>query len=157
MGETSVTRRAGFTLIEMVFVLMIMAIGLAIVGPLIDSGVDSREVRRAARQIASTMHHLRGEAVATGRPTALRIDQHENTIETVGGGRWAELTHRARIELVTGAIPAGEDIWDIRFFPNGSNTGGAVVLANSGDRTRNRLLVSLDPLLGVVRVGDAPL
>jgi general secretion pathway protein H len=149
--------RRGFTLLEMILVLMIMAIGLAIVGPMIDSGVDSREVRRAARQIASTMHYLRGEAVATGRPTALRIDQLENTIETVGGGRWAALTERAVIESVAGAIPAGDEIWDIRFFPNGSNTGGVVVLANSRDRTRNRLLVNLDPLLGVVRVGDAPL
>lgn len=150
-------RRAGFTLLELIFVLMIMAIGMAIVGPMLDGGIDSREVRRAARQLASTMHHLRGEAVATGRPTALRIDQHENTIETVGGGRWAVLSERAEIESVSGAIPAGDDVWDIRFFPNGSNTGGQIVLANRRDRTRNRLQVSLDPLLGVINVGDAPL
>ena len=150
-------RRAGFTLLEMMLVLMIMAIAMAIVGPLIDGGIDSREVRRAAREIASTMHHLRGEAVATGHPTEMRIDQHENTIETVGGGRWKGLTERAVIESVSGAIPAGEDIWNIRFFPNGSNTGAAIVLCNSRDRTRNRLFVNLDPLLGVVRVGDAPL
>jgi general secretion pathway protein H len=143
--------------LELVLVLLIMAVGMALVGPLIDSGLDSREVRRAARQIASTMHHLRGEAVATGHPTAMRIDQHENSIETVGGGRWAVLTERAVIESVEGAIPAGDEIWDVRFFPNGSTTGAQVVLANRGDRTRNRLLVSLDPLLGSVRVGDAPL
>jgi general secretion pathway protein H len=152
-----VTSRRGFTLIELVFVLMIMAIGMAIVGPMIDGGLDSREVRRAARQIASTMNHLRGEAVASGHPTAMRIDQGENSIETVGGGRWAILTERAVIEAVRGAIPAGDDVWDIRFFPNGSTTGGEVVVANAGDRTRNRLLVHLDPLLGSVRVGDAPL
>lgn len=151
------TSRRGFTLIELIFVLMIMAIGMAIVGPMIDGGLDSREVRRAARQIASTMNHLRGEAVATGHPTAMRIDQHENSIETVGGGRWAILTERAVIEAVRAAIPAGEDVWDIRFFPNGSTTGGEVVVVNANDRTRNRLLVRLDPLLGSVQVGDAPL
>jgi general secretion pathway protein H len=149
--------RAGFTLLELVLVLMIMAVAMAIISPALEGGFDSREVRRAARQLASTMHHLRGEAVATGKPTALRIDQHENAIETVGGGRWAALTDRAVIESVAGAIPAGEDVWDIRFFPNGSNTGGEVVLANSGDRTRNRLRIRLDPLLGVIDVGDAPL
>jgi general secretion pathway protein H len=152
-----VSRRAGFTLLELTLVLLIMAIAMAIVGPAIEGGFDSREVRRAARQIASTMHHLRGEAVATGHPTAMRIDQRENTIETVGGGRWAALTDRAVIESVSGAIPSGDDVWDIRFFPNGSNTGATVVLANSRDRTRNRLLVSLDPLLGTINVGDAPL
>lgn len=136
---------------------MIMALGMAIVGPLIEGGLDSREVRRAARQIVSTMNHLRGEAVATGHPTAMRIHQHENSIETVGGGRWAVLTERATIESVQGALPAGDEIWDVRFYPNGSTTGAEIVLANRGDRTRNRLLVSLDPLLGSVRVGDAPL
>ena len=151
------SRRAGFTLLELTLVLMIMAIAMVIVGPALEGGFDSREVRRAARQIAATMHHLRGEAVATGHPTAMRIDQHENTIETVGGGRWAVLTERAVIESVSGAIPAGDDIWDIRFFPNGSNTGAALVLASSRDRTRNRLLVNLDPLLGTINVGDAPL
>ena len=34
--------------------------------PMIEGGFDSREVRRAARQIASTMHYCRGEAVAPG-------------------------------------------------------------------------------------------
>ena len=149
--------RAGFTLLELILVLMIMAISMAIVSPTLEGGFDSREVRRAARQIASTMHHLRGEAVATGHPTAMRIDQPKNSIETVGGGRWAVLTDRAVIESVNGAIPAGEDVWDVRFFPNGSNTGAAIVLANSRDRTRNRLLVRLDPLLGVINVEDAPL
>ncbi|HWP65510.1 MAG TPA: GspH/FimT family pseudopilin [Candidatus Limnocylindria bacterium] len=151
------SRRAGFTLLELTLVLMIMAIAIALVGPAIEGGFDSREVRRAARQIASTMHHLRGEAVATGHPTAMRIDQHENTIETVGGGRWAVLTDRAVIEAVSGAIRVGDEVWDIRFYPNGANTGAQVVLANSRDRTRNRLLVTLDPLLGTITVGDAPL
>jgi general secretion pathway protein H len=151
-----VRRRDGFTLIELMFVVAIMAMALAVVGPMIDGGIDSREVRRAARQIVGTMNHLRGEAVATGRPTALRIDQRENTIETLGGGRWAALTERAVIESVVGGIPAGDEIWDVRFFPNGSTTGAALVLANSQDRSRNRLLVRLDPLLGSVHVGDAP-
>lgn len=150
-------RPPGFTLIELVFVIMIMAIAMAIVGPMLDGGIDSREVRRAARQIASTMHYLRGEAVAKGRPTSMRIDQRENTIETVGGGRWAELTERAVIESVAGAVQAGDEVWDIRFFPNGSTTGAQVVLSNRRDHTRNRLMLTLDPLLGSVRVEDAPL
>lgn len=154
---TAVRRRAGFTLIEMVFVVMVMAIAIAVVGPMIDGGINSREVRRAARQIASTMHHLRGQAVETGHPTAMRIDQHENTIETVGGGRWAALTERAAIESVKGAIPAGDEVWDIRFFPNGSTTGAEVVVVSSQDHTQHRWSLTLDPLLGTIHFHEAPL
>jgi general secretion pathway protein H len=152
-----VVRRAGFTLLELVLVLMIMAIGMAFAVPAIEGGLTYREVNRAARQLVSVMHHLRGEAVSTGHPTMLRIDQHENTIETVGGGRWAALSQRAVIEAVRGAIPAGEETWDIRFFPNGSNTGGEIVLASRDDRTRSRFLLTLDPLVGSVAIGEAPL
>jgi hypothetical protein len=102
------------------------------------------------------MNHLRTESVSLGKPVAMQIDVEENTIETAGGGRWAALTDRAIIESV-----AAEEVetgrYEIRFFPNGSNTGAAVVLASREDRTRNRLRVDLDPLIGSVRVGDAPL
>lgn len=146
----------GFTLIEMTVVIAVIAIAMGVVVPMIDAGITAREVRRAARQIAATMHHLRTEAVSQGAPVAMQIDVDQNSIETVGGGRWAVLTERAVIEDV-----AAEEVergrFRIRFFPNGSNTGAAVVLASRDDRTRNRLRVDLDPLLGSIRVGDAPL
>ena len=150
-------RRAGFTLLEMMFVMAIMAIGTALVLPSIEGGLTSREVNRAARRLVAIMHHLRGEAVATGHPTLLRINQYDNTIETVGGGRWDAFSERAVIESVRGASPAGEGIWDIQFFPNGSNSGAAIVLANRADHTRNRFLVTLDPLVGTVDISEAPL
>jgi general secretion pathway protein H len=149
-------RRRGFTLIEMTMVIAIIAIAMGVVVPMIDAGVTSREVRRAARQIASTMHHLRTESVSLGKATAMQIDVEQNSIETVGGGRWAALTDRAVIESVA-AQQVDTGRYEIRFFPNGSNTGAAVVLASRADRTRNRLRVDLDPLVGTVRVGDAPL
>lgn len=137
-------------------VIAIIAIAMGVVVPMIDAGVTSREVRRAARQIASTMNHLRTESVSLGKPTAMQIDVEQNSIETVGGGRWAALTDRAIIESVA-AQEVDTGRYEIRFFPNGSNTGAVVVLASRADRTRNRLRVDLDPLIGTVRVGDAPL
>jgi len=151
-------RPRGFTLIEMTVVMLIIGISMALVVPMVNGGITSREVRRAARQIASTMLHLRSEAVSLGRPTAMRIDIPENTVETVGGGRWAVLTDRAVIEDVGGgARLVGDEQFEIRFYPNGSTSGGDVVLASRQDRTRNRLHIHLDRLIGAVRVGDAPL
>mgnify|MGYP001825026874 CR=1 FL=1 len=148
--------RRGFTLIELVVVLVIMSIAAAVVMPMLDAGMTSREVRRAARQIASTLHHLRNEAPAPATPTAMQHDHDENTIETAGAGRWAVLTERAIIESVTAPeIETGR--FEVRFFPNGSTTGAAVVLASRDDRTRNRLRIHIDPLIGSIQVGDAPL
>jgi general secretion pathway protein H len=146
--------RAGFTLMEMTAVLIIIALGTAIAVPMIEGGFDSREVRRAARQIAATMHYCRGEAVARGRPQELVVDLNRNSIHAVNDERWAVLTDRAVIEKVRGGNDLGQGVVQILFFPNGSTSGAEVVLASRRDRFQNRLRVSLDPLLGTVRVTD---
>jgi len=145
----------GFTLLEITLVLFIIAIGSAIAVPMVGAGLDAREVRRAARQIASTMHFCRTEAMAEGAPQALVIDARRNRLHTTGWGRWAVLTDRAIIEQIEGGRVIGDDVVQVLFFPNGSTSGARVVLARRSDRTKNRLAVYLDPLLGTVRVGDA--
>jgi general secretion pathway protein H len=150
-------RQRGFTFIEMSVVLIIIAIGTMLVVPMIEGGFDSREVRRAARQIASTMHYCRGEAVSLGAPQALVIDPLKNSIYTSDWGRWAKLTDRAIIERVDGGQGVGGGSVQILFFPNGSTSGADVVLASRRDRTQTRLMVHLDSLVGTVKVGDAKL
>jgi len=148
-------RESGFTLLEAVVVLIIIALGSALVVPMVEGGLEAREVRRAARQIASTMHYCRGEAVALGQPQELVIDALENSIHTTAWGRWAVLTDRAVIEDVRGGQALGDGVVQVLFFPNGSTSGAEVILAGRYDRTEHRLRVALDPLLGTVQVGDA--
>src|SRR5207249_2972516 len=123
-----------------------VAIGSALVVPMVEGGYEAREVRRAARQIASTMHYCRGEAVALGQPQELVIDALENSIHTTGWGRWAVLTDRAVIEDVQGGQAFGDGVVQILFFPNGSTSGaraldgppGVLVSRSSRSRSRSR-------------------
>ena len=43
----------------------------------------------------------------------------------------------------------------VLFYPNGSTSGADVVVASRRDRGRDRLRITLDPLVGTVRVEDA--
>ena len=147
--------RRGFTLIEMTVVLLIIAIGMTLAVPLIEGGFDSREVRRAARQIAATMVHCRVEAVSKAEPQGLVINAERNMISTSDWGRWAVLTDRAIIEKVDGGSPLGDGAVQVLFYPNGSTSGADVVVASRRDRGRDRLRITLDPLVGTVRVQDA--
>jgi general secretion pathway protein H len=147
--------RRGFTLIEMTVVLLIIAIGMTLAVPLIEGGFDSREVRRAARQIAATMVHCRVEAVSKAEPQGLVINAERNMIATSDWGRWAVLTDRAIIEKVDGGSPLGDGAVQVLFYPNGSTSGADVVVASRRDRGRDRLRITLDPLVGTVRVQDA--
>jgi general secretion pathway protein H len=148
-------RSAGYTLLELMVVLVIVALGSMLVVPMVEGGWEAREVRRAARQIASTMHYCRGEAVARGQPQELVIDAVENSIHTTGWDRWAVLTDRAVIEDVRGGQAFGDGVVQILFFPNGSTSGAEVIVAGRQNRREHRLSVALDPLLGTVHVGDA--
>ena len=147
--------RRGFTLIEMTVVLLIIAIGMTLAVPLIEGGFDSREVRRAARQIAATMVHCRVEAVSKAEPQGLVINAERNMISTSDWGRWAVLTDRAIIEKVDGGSPLGDGAVQVLFYPNGSTSGADVIVASRRDRGRDRLRITLDPLVGTVRVQDA--
>ena len=148
-------RSAGYTLLELMVVLVIVALGSMLVVPMVEGGWEAREVRRAARQIASTMHYCRGEAVALGQPQELVIDAVENSIHTTGWDRWAVLTDRAVIEDVRGGQAFGDGVVQILFYPNGSTSGAEVIVAGRQNRRELRLSVALDPLLGTVHVGDA--
>jgi Tfp pilus assembly protein FimT len=139
----------------MTVVLLIIALGTALVVPLIEGGFTSREVRRAAREIAATFHHCRGEAVARGEPQQVMLDPLRNAIYATDFTHWAVLTDRAVIERVEGGMAVPSGAVRIACFPNGSTSGAAVLLASRRDHTRNRLWVRLDPLVGTVRVEDA--
>ena len=145
----------GFTFIEIMVVVAIVGVGAMLTIPALDAGFDSREVRRAVRQIAATMHHLRGEAVATGRVRRLRISPAENGIETDDRRRWIVLTDRALIERVDGGFAAADGTVEILFYANGATSGAEVVVVSRRDRANNRLKLVLDPLVGGVRVEDA--
>jgi general secretion pathway protein H len=157
-GRVERPSRAGFTFVEMTVVLLIISLSAVLAVPMIEGGLNSREVRRAARQIAATMKHCRGEAVSKGEVQALVIDPRRNSIHVSDRSRWAILTDRAIIERVDGGQDATEEnagAVQILFFPNGSTSGADVILASRRDRSRNRLQIHLDPLVGTVRVGDA--
>src|SRR2546429_6362225 len=107
----------------MMVVLVIVAIGSALVVPMVEGGYEAREVRRAARQIASTMHYCRGEAVALGQPQELVIDAIENSIHTTGWGRWAVPPDRAAIQDVRGWQAFRGWVGQIVFIPHRVTNG----------------------------------
>jgi general secretion pathway protein H len=127
---TSPTERdaadAGFTLIEMIVVLVILAVmaGLVVArGPMHSATLD---LRVAAENVARAMRAAQARAIATDRSVQFTLDAAR---------------HAYRIN----APPGG-----IRFAPDGSSTGGEIELV-SGSR-HIRIMVSW--LTGRVSVLD---
>ena len=141
-------RVQGFTLVEFLAVLLLLATAFAIALPALTAGSVS-EIRAAARTVAAGLRQTRERAIATNRAVVMRVDVENRRIGM--DNRSHQLPKRVRVGLVTAR---GERIdgtrGAIRFFPDGSSTGGRVTLATDS----RSILVDVDWLTGRVSMRD---
>lgn len=142
----------GFTLLELLVVLAIIGLMLAVVPGFVLRGQPEMEFDVAARAIADGLRRARSEAMLHNgqqvfgldvEARRFRVGEHEPPVQL---NQTIELSFRtAHSELLSGTAA------QIRFFPDGSSTGGRVSLALAGRRTE----VTVDWLTGLVSLSDA--
>jgi general secretion pathway protein H len=143
--------QSGFTLLELLLVLVIAAASYALVVRITSGGVSGAELKSSARAVAAGLRDARGTAIATQETAALTLDLEHRSFEVSGGRRARTLPDRLELKLYT----AQSEIVDekrgaIRFYPDGSSTGGRITVA-SGER---RFLVDVDWLTGRVTIKE---
>jgi general secretion pathway protein H len=153
-GDRRKDRRRGqqaFTLFELLVVLAIIGLVVALVPGFMLRSQPRLDVSVAARAIADGLRQTRSEAVVSNRPQlfALDVGQHlfrAGDATPVRIDRGIALSFRtARAEL------QGERVGQIRYFPDGSSTGGEISLAREGWQAD----VRSDWLTGLVSVDVA--
>ena len=138
----------GFTLIELLAVLFILALVAAFVVPSLGGG-EVIELKSAARSLASGLRHTRNRALNDNRSATLDLDVDKREFQLPGEQRVRKLPQRIDIVLFTArSEQRSEQRGAIRFFPDGSSTGGRITLSAGGAR----YLVNVDWLTGKVNV-----
>lgn len=161
----------GFTLIELIVVLVIISIMAAFVGPRIAGSMSNMNLKSASKKIAASLRYARSQAVSESRMYVALFDfdknrviirgdqtaQEEEEKDDGGGDRDSRQTKRYQLPkdvrldkaiLGEGEIDSG--IFKIIFFSNGGSSGGELVLSN--DRG-NRYKVKVNFITGTVRLG----
>ena len=127
-------RARGFTLVELMLVLAIVALATLLGAGAIGRGMEGLRLRSAANGIAAQLRFTRAQALATGEPQRFTIDPAAHAW-TAPKGRHGELPVHASVAFI-GAREvqpsAGEGA--VVFFPDGAATGGRVRL-RQGDAT----------------------
>jgi len=140
--------RAGFTLIEVILVLLILALALALVPPLFQGALGTVSLMRDARELGNALRHLRSVAISTQAPQALTVDVEARTY-SVGDRDVVQLPDSIHLEIVTAQSEmTSETVGSFRFFPDGGATGGQIILSRSG----HRLVLDIDWVTGRVRL-----
>ena len=139
----------GFTLIEIVIVLGIVAVSLTLVPTLFSGALGSVSLKRDARELGSALRHLRSVAIATQAPQALNVDVDARSYAAGEGSGVVSLPDNIRVEIVTAESEMLNDhVGSIRFFPDGGATGGQIILERGG----RRIVVDIDWVTGRVKL-----
>jgi general secretion pathway protein H len=124
---------SGFTLIELVVVLALAALLLAFVAPRMMGSHGSASLEGAARQMAAALRDTRSEAIRRNRSQAFAIDAEAPSYRSAVSSRPVMLPQATSLVLYTTTDEqVDEASGAIRFFPDGSSTGGGIRLRRGG-------------------------
>jgi general secretion pathway protein H len=149
LGITARTASAGFTLLELVVVLFVLGLAYAVAGPLLGGDVSSIDLKAAARQVAAGLRRARDVAATSQNEAVLAIDVERRSFIVTGDSREYALPKKVDVALFTAdAEVAGNQVGRIRFYPDGSSTGGRITFSAAGAKQ----IVDVDWLTGRVHI-----
>jgi prepilin-type N-terminal cleavage/methylation domain-containing protein len=159
------TMRRGLSMIELMFVVVILGTLIALTLPRMAGTGDRAALSTAGRDIARMAAMARQNAISMNAETRLIFSMGGNTWrmilpeteEPVSGryGRerlstWEQpqiLHSRVRFsEFLTDGTTVREDELVVKFLPNGSSTGGTIILTNKRDR---KMTISIERATGM--------
>jgi len=119
----------GFTLIELLVVLTVIALIATLATPMIQRAVPGVEIKTAAEGLRTELRLARSAAIRDNRETWLSIDVETGVYQRNGAARVRTVPPAIRLTLLTARREQIDETQGrIRFFPDGTSTGGAVRL-----------------------------
>lgn len=141
------TGEAGFTLVEMLLVVAILALAMTFAGPLLSTGSQGTQLQMAANELTSAFRLTRSAAIARNMAADLVIDVDKGTFASAVVSKRAFASEiEAKLRFAAG-IGARVSDGSFRFFPDGSSSGGDVLLSLRGRQVK----LCVDWLTGEVR------
>lgn len=150
-------RARGFTLIELMVVVMLIAVAAAVVAPGLADQVRGARIRGAARDFCSLCALARSTAAREVKDYEVAIDygKRQLLLRQKDGGEVAlslakrELPEGIRAGSASGSNGSGEIGIAATFFPDGTASGDGAVFSEDSGR---RLKVSVDAITGRAKV-----
>lgn len=121
----------GFSLIEVIAAMTVLALLAVAMSASLRTSRPAAQLARTGGTIATALKDARSSAVRTSRSVVVAIDLDKRLISRsdLPGGRPISIGDGMHLAAITAeSETAQRGLVGIRFFPNGSSTGGAVSL-----------------------------
>ena len=129
-------REGGFTLVELMVVMVIIALIMGLVSTSMSRSVSSAEARSATRKLVANLRYTRTRAIVGKSEQVFMVDI-ENRSYQAPGRKSISLPKDVDLTLTTARSEmTSEDVGGIRFFPDGGSTGGHIEITVNGREYR---------------------
>jgi general secretion pathway protein H len=119
----------GFTLFEVLLVMVVIAMTVAALSILYRSPSSGMQVKTTALIVASRLRDLRAAAMSTGSERSVTIDVGQRVIRFSDGHAPLQLNGSIAVAVTAADSEKSSPLTPgVRFFPNGSSTGAAINL-----------------------------
>jgi general secretion pathway protein H len=145
MGQRAEVGARGFTLLELIVTLFVIALAVGVVGPAIGRSTDGLRARADVAGFSSFFRHAREQAITRGEALRVVVEPGARRLTIVAGEGEIRRTRVFSERLVID--PATPSALTVRFEPEGRSTGGEYRLATGATAYR----VTVDPITGRVR------
>ncbi len=139
----------GFTLVEMLVVLVLASLMLLLIPPLFSGSVARVNLNSQAEQVSVSLRRARSQAVASADSVPWIMDVEEHSYQIGTSGKPRQLDKNIEITFTTARSEIQEEgRAAIRFYPDGGASGGQIKL----QREKSHKTISIDWLTGGIHV-----
>lgn len=146
------SRLSGFTLIEMLIVLVTLGLAAAVVGLAVPEWRARSALRETGAGVERLLAQARDAALRQQSPVLVRFAPEDRRIGIPALDRWQALPDGVELTLTGAAIAPGGGTPALLFLGDGSSSGGLLTL----HRGEYRLALRIAWLTGAVRQEDVP-
>ncbi|MEO1882700.1 MAG: GspH/FimT family pseudopilin [Methyloprofundus sp.] len=150
-GLKSALYGRGFTLVELLLVIVIIALAAAVAAPNIGSGNQTASLNAAAREISSALRFARGHALTHRKEAVVMLNLEDNSYQITDRSKKYKVAKDIAVSLdVAQSQIIDQDHGGVRFFSDGSSTGGRITL----EIGENKRQIDINWLTGQVEIDD---